>query len=368
MSRIAKIAAVLFAMVLAPIGADAADQQVSGNSYRTGSPRQPFYGRSDGWYWTATTKIPVLIGNGDGYQSFGPTYTESFAYGDAIGVVCERGQVNYTVKTGETNGTCSTVCAAEAPEMDCVFGYNNGGGTGIIAACSSATAEECVCFGPDEAVSACGTTFEADDGAVSLLRFGRGVVLAYHAIIGQEIAPDMDASSLDIGGDQTDDDGLELAGGIFGASGRPMIVGDDPAFKFCVTIAIEDADGTDDLRIGWRTADNFQAAFDNYLNAATIGYGADEGTTAAIEIETIDDNAATTTTDTTQSNSTSATDLCVLVSDAGAVTYTVDGAAPTVTAAFTFDDGDAVIPFVYMLQQTQLTGEVDLTLWEVTYQ
>jgi hypothetical protein len=39
----------------------------------------------------------------------------------------------------------------------------------------------------------------------------------------------------------------------------------------------------------------------------------------------------------------------VLVSSAGVVTYKIDGSAPSATAAFTFDDGDFVTPFMHHL-------------------
>jgi hypothetical protein len=60
------------------------------------------------------------------------------------------------------------------------------------------------------------------------------------------------ATGLDISGDFVDNDGNELVGGVVGASGRPFIIGDDPAFYFCTTVKITDADGTDDFHVGFR--------------------------------------------------------------------------------------------------------------------
>ena len=40
----------------------------------------------------------------------------------------------------------------------------------------------------------------------------------------------------------------------------------------------------------------------------------------------------------------------MLVSKAGAVTYQIDGAAPSTTAAFSFDAGEVVTPFLSFLQ------------------
>lgn len=64
----------------------------------------------------------------------------------------------------------------------------------------------------------------------------------------------------------------------------------------------------------------------------------------------------------------------ILVSAAGVVTYLHDAAtpgtllAPTVTAAFTFDPGDPVIPFFRFLTHGDIPGVVKLINWEVGYQ
>jgi hypothetical protein len=87
-----------------------------------------------------------------------------------------------------------------------------------------------------------------------------------------------------------------------------------------------------------------------------------------IQIETILNNAATTTTDTTQTWADLATKtLCVGVGATGSVAYSINGSAPTVTAAFTFDDGDPVIPFVQLLHNTNIAESTILSLWQVGY-
>jgi len=293
--------AVAAALVAFPGLAFAANQQADSDSYRKGQPRDPFYGRSDGLYYTKDSKVPTLIGNGDGYFPLGPTYTENFDYGDGLGLL--------------------------ALEFD-------------------------------------GTAYSATAAAVNVLQFGEGVKLLHVPFVGQTLPPDMDASSLDIGSDQTDNDGLEIYGGQMSASGRAFVVGDDPAFKFCATVAVADVSGTDEFHIGFRAAGVANATFDNYTDLASIG-----PVSGNITIETILNNAATVTTDTTDDAADgTAVAYCVLVSDTGAVTYTIDGGAPSATAAFTFDDGEMVVPFIHFLQASDLTGEVDVTLWEVTYQ
>jgi hypothetical protein len=132
--------------------------------------------------------------------------------------------------------------------------------------------------------------------------------------------------------------------------------------------AIEDVSGTDDFHFGFRRAETATAVFDDYSDTAGLAI-VTSANPALIQIETIDDKAATTTTSTTDTLADATTTTwCVLVSSAGAVTYTIDGVAPSTTAAFTFDDGDPVIPFVHYLQAADLTGEIDLFEWEVNYQ
>ena len=55
------------------------------------------------------------------------------------------------------------------------------------------------------------------------------------------------------------------------------------------------------------------------------------------------------------------------MSAAGVVTYTNNGAAPTATAAFTFDDGDSLIPFIIVQQGADVTTSTEITEWEVGY-
>jgi hypothetical protein len=46
------------------------------------------------------------------------------------------------------------------------------------------------------------------------------------------------------------------------------------------------------------------------------------------------------------------------------VTYEIDGVAPTVTAAFTFDSGDTVVPFLYFLHDADLMDTLYVQKWE----
>ena len=200
-----------------------------------------------------------------------------------------------------------------------------------------------------------------------------GNVITSFGIVGQTVpgGVDMDAGSLDIAGDQTDNDGLELAWATHGASGRPMTVGTDPAFYTCATLTIADVSGSDDLHVGIRVLDDgdgdaggFNATFDDYHDLAALSMLSGD-----IYTSTIAADAATTETDTTANWADAAEHtLCVYVSAAGVATFKVDGLEPATVGTYTFTDAETVIPFIHLLQASDLTGEIDLTEWEWGYQ
>ena len=203
-------------------------------------------------------------------------------------------------------------------------------------------------------------------GSENILKFSNNETL-YHHVNGTQtiLIPAVTATGLNIGQDQTNDDGMELSTDpVTGSGGVQFVVGTDPAFYFACTINIPDVSGTDDLAVGFRKAETYQAALDNYDEMAAFNVISGD-----IKTETIINAAATVTTDTTDNWADAATKtLKVLVSAAGVVTYQIDGAAPTASAAFTFDSGEVVIPFVYMLHASDLAGAVTITSWDVGYQ
>lgn len=179
------------------------------------------------------------------------------------------------------------------------------------------------------------------------------------------LKPSFGANGLDVGFDQTDNDGVELSQGITARSRGAFVIGTDPAFFFSLQFSIATVAGTDDCAVGFRKAAAYTANIDDYTDMAVLNVISGD-----IKIETIDDNAATTTTDTTNNWLDGETHtLKVMVSSAGVVTYQIDGAAPTTVAAFTFDSGDTVVPFFFMLQANAAqTGAVNLKRWEVGLQ
>jgi hypothetical protein len=183
----------------------------------------------------------------------------------------------------------------------------------------------------------------------------------------QTILPVMDSVGLDISGDQVSGEAYEMFAGVLGASGRPAVVGLDPAFYFCAEITVADASGASDIHVGWRSATQTQTGtITTYLNYATIGA---EGTSNPNTIQTMTGNDDTdVTTDTTNTWADGALKmLCVGVGATGGVSYSINGAAPTASVAFTFDDGDSLIPFIQIQHSADVAGAIDLSDWIVGY-
>jgi len=184
-------------------------------------------------------------------------------------------------------------------------------------------------------------------------------------IIGTQtiLAPVLTATGLDVGMDQTNGDGVELTQGITARSKVAFTVGTDAFYGRC-KFSVADVSGVAECAFGFRTAEAYALAIDDYNNMAVLNM---QG--GAINIETIDDNAATTTTDTTDTWADGATHILeVYVSAARAVTYKIDGVPPTVTAAFSFDAGDVVVPFFHFKHGSDVAGAVIIQEWEVGLQ
>lgn len=205
-------------------------------------------------------------------------------------------------------------------------------------------------------------TGSAGDENVMILPDG---AFEYHILGTQTIlAPALTATGLDVSMDQTDNDGVEIGHGILSRNPFAFTVGTDGAFQFSVKLKIADVSGTDDCAVGFRKAEAYQANIDDYDEMACLNVISGD-----IKIETILNAAATVTTDTTDNWADAATKkLTVKVSAAGVVTYQIDDAAPTVVAAYTFDNGEVVMPFFYFLHASDVAGAVELIEWECGFQ
>ncbi len=303
MTRLTRcLTALLFVTVAAP--ALAANTQVDPASMKAAGKTGHVYGRSDGIFQDTTSYGPWLIENGTASRPLGKGYYEDFSkYGSGKGINC--------MSAGD-----GTTCAGDTTTVP------------------------------------------------GLLVMGDGLRLIQFPVVTATLPVTTASTGLDISGDLVDNDGFEVTGGVLGASGTPFIVGDDPAFYFCATVTMADVSGSDEMMVGFRRAEPFQAAFTGYADYAAIG-----NISGDIKLETEVNGGGTTTTDTTDNWADAETKkLCVYVSAAGAATYKIDGVAPTTTAAFTFDDGDPVVPAVYLRHDADVANGTIITKWEVGYQ
>ena len=186
-------------------------------------------------------------------------------------------------------------------------------------------------------------------------------VFEYHILgTGQTIkAPVLVATGLSVTLDETDDFGCEVSQGILARSKQAMVIGTDE-FYAKLKFSIADISGSDDCAFGFRLAEAYQALIDGYQDMAVLNV-----ISGTITIETIVGGAATVPTSTTDAWTDGETHtLEVYVSRGGVVTYKIDGAAPTVIAAFTFTDALTVIPFFHFLHATTSPGAIILQEWE----
>jgi hypothetical protein len=173
-------------------------------------------------------------------------------------------------------------------------------------------------------------------------------------------APKLVAGGLDWGMDQTADDGFIATRGITARNPESFVIGTSPAFFARLRLTLADVSGTDDCFFGFVNAATYPSNFDDFTDAA--GFNVISGD---IKIETILNNAGTTTTDTTDNWADAAThELEIRVSSTGVVTYLIDGVAPTTTAAFTFDTGDRVFPCMFFLHDANICDTVVTGKWK----
>jgi hypothetical protein len=161
---------------------------------------------------------------------------------------------------------------------------------------------------------------------------------------------------LNVSQDQTDDDGVQYTFGCLGTR-NPFLytVGTSDPMFIQVKFKIADVSGTDDCCVGWRKNEAVQANVDDYDEAAFLNVILGD-----IKIETILNNAGTTTTDTTQNWADTETHTLRVEMRGRRAVFLIDGAAPTVSpaTAFDFDSAEVLVPFFFFLQATTTPGKV----------
>ena len=166
-------------------------------------------------------------------------------------------------------------------------------------------------------------------------------------------------------------DALELTNGITAQSRAAHVVGSLLAtgakeVYFQAVVKIDTVSSVSELAIGWRKAEAYQAALDNYDEMACINIG--QAADGRVDIQTIINGATTVTVDTTETDVADAGShtIEVRVKNNGQVSFLWDGAAPTVTAAFTFDAAEVIVPFIFLDTETGDPG-VSISSWKVGY-
>ena len=203
-------------------------------------------------------------------------------------------------------------------------------------------------------------------GHENLIFCGSGNFFEYHILGTQTImTPDWADPGLDLSMDDDDDDGVEVCGGIGAGAPIQFTVGTDGAFFCRCKFYIETVLGTDDCAFGFRKREAYQANIDDYDEMAV--FNIQDG---VVNTETILNLGATDVTDTTLDDwADGETHIVeVRVSATGVVTYLYDGAEPTAVDTFTFDTGEVVVPFFFLLNDNTTYDAVIIYEWEAGYQ
>jgi hypothetical protein len=180
------------------------------------------------------------------------------------------------------------------------------------------------------------------------------------------LAPSLDTFGLNLVQDQTAADGIELSVGVTALSPMAFTINSDAAFFFQISVKVQDVSGCNPLLIGWRKTQAFDATLANYTDFATIGI---VGTAGKIQTQTQVNTGGVVTTDTTQTATDGSTiQLKIKVSSTGVVTYEYNYQTPTVVAAFTFDSGDVVIPFIRFVEAADITTQASMDFLEIGFQ
>jgi hypothetical protein len=292
----------------------------------------------------------VVVNAGTGAASFGATATDhTTTIGSTTGVSATIIQ----------SGTGDITVTGTVKEIDAEFLYASG---------------DDVIFQASPVVQSALNTGVAPTGAtgdVNIVMCQEGVTMEEFVIgAGQTIlAPRMDANGLLISGDLTVAEGYEYNFGAARLNSRhAFTIGTSPAFFFEFRFRINDMDGADPYMFGFRKVEANNATWESYTDYAAIGMNA---ITTATQIVTVTElnSGGTTITNTTDNwggDGTTNT-LRVLVSAAGVVTYTINGAPPSVIAAFTFDNGDVVVPFIRLEHSASPTA-VNAVWMKIGYQ
>jgi len=165
------------------------------------------------------------------------------------------------------------------------------------------------------------------------------------------LQPVMGANGLIISADEVNTEGME-----YNLPYLQYTIGTSAAFAFELGLYINDMDMAAPVVFGFRKTEANNAAWANYTDYATIGMLAASSVVNIITATELNGGGQTVT-DTTDAwgGNGSYHVLRVLVDATGNVTYTIDGVAPSASAAFQFDNTDVIIPFIRIGQSAAVS-------------
>jgi len=195
-------------------------------------------------------------------------------------------------------------------------------------------------------------------GDQTIHSYADGLQITFFPITGQAIdKPAAATTGMNYAYDQAADDGWQWVMSDSVCKGREGIdrftVGKQ-AFSAEIEFSTDDVTGSDDCAFGFAKVDVHRAAIDDCDEMAVLNVISGD-----ITIESVLNNGTTSSTDSTDNWADGEIHrLKVLVAKDGAVTYKIDGQAPSTTASFSFDQGEVVTPCFYLLQASDLSGAI----------
>ena len=208
------------------------------------------------------------------------------------------------------------------------------------------------------------------DTGINLMHLQDGCLMEQYMIGTQTIiAPRMTANGLNLALDQTAGEGSEYNFGARNNAKHAYTIGTSAAFFIEATVYLEDISGCAPLMIGFRKVEANNSTFADYTDYVGIGINQ---ATSATNVSILDElnSGGQTATDTTDAwgGDAAAQTVKVLVSAAGVVTFEVGGSAASAAPAFTFDNGDVVMPYIHIIQGADLSGEIGLQNLKIGFQ